>query len=187
MNAKAEADKTWAETSSGSQHGRTHAAQGINVGMRYVKDKDSVMIDGTRASAIRKAAHLIWVHISLNNPRGPPPTWGKADVNMVQGYHSEMCQQFPELKLCESNWKANQIATDNYPSWYCGWSETQSWKSVNDVMPGVTVPNLKRSAKASCKPAAKRSRLQSSCIAPATDLGIHKVERNPYSAVIPAQ
>ena len=126
-------------------------------------------------------------NISLNNPRGPPPTWGKADVNMVQGYHSEMCRQFPELKLCKSNWKADQIATDNYPSWYCGWSETQSRKSVNDVMPGVTVPNLKQSAKASCKPAAKCSRLQRSFIAPETNLGIHKVECNPYSAFIPAE
>ena len=55
MNVKAEADKTWAETSSGSQRGWTHAAQGINVGMCYVEDKDGVMIDGTRASATQGA------------------------------------------------------------------------------------------------------------------------------------
>jgi hypothetical protein len=84
MGVKAE-DKQWTETSNaGSQHGRTCAAQGINVGMCYVEDKDGNPIDGTKTSAMRQAAHLIWVHISLNSTGGPPPTWGKADVSMVQ-------------------------------------------------------------------------------------------------------
>lgn len=29
-----------------------------------------------------------------------------------------MCRRFPQLKLCEHNWKAEQIATEYYPSWY---------------------------------------------------------------------
>lgn len=28
-----------------------------------------------------------------------------------------MRQHFPELRLCENDWKADQIASDNYPSW----------------------------------------------------------------------
>jgi hypothetical protein len=190
MDAKAEANKQRTETSSaGSQRGRTRAARGINVGMRYVEDKDGNTIDGTRASAMRKAARLIWVHISLNNPGGPPPTWGKADVTMVQAYRSEMCRQFPELRLCESNWKADQIATDYYPSWYSGQSENQSRVNVamhtgvqsTNTVPGMTTSNLKRNAKELRKPGAKRPKVDGTFMASKADLSIRKVECNPHS------
>jgi len=29
-----------------------------------------------------------------------------------------MCQKFPELRLCDLNWKADRIAVDAYSSWY---------------------------------------------------------------------
>ena len=29
-----------------------------------------------------------------------------------------MRRRFPELRLCEANWKVDQIATDIYPSWH---------------------------------------------------------------------
>jgi len=36
-----------------------------------------------------------------------------------------MSIRFPELGLCELDWKAEQIATDNYPSWHTTWSKQQ--------------------------------------------------------------
>jgi hypothetical protein len=32
-----------------------------------------------------------------------------------------MCSRFSELKLCDLDWKDEQIATDNYPSWHNTW------------------------------------------------------------------
>lgn len=75
------------------------------------------MISGdTRASEIRRFARSIWV--LLGKQGTPPATWGAADVETRRMYCLEMCSRFPELKLCDLDWKAEQIATDNYPSWH---------------------------------------------------------------------
>ncbi|KAF8808617.1 hypothetical protein BYT27DRAFT_6542306, partial [Phlegmacium glaucopus] len=51
-------------------HGRSHAAQGINVTMQYVEMEDSTIISGNRATEIRKFVHAIWV--SFSKTGGPP-------------------------------------------------------------------------------------------------------------------
>ena len=33
-----------------------------------------------------------------------------------------MGSHFPELRLCDLNWKAEQIATNHYPSYFNNWS-----------------------------------------------------------------
>jgi hypothetical protein len=104
-----------------SRRGKTRASQGVNVAMRYVEEQDGTVVDGHRATEMRRYARLIWVHMAKEG--GPPPSWGKADVKLSQAYCREMCQRFPELKLCNLDWKADQIATDNYPSWYKNWLE----------------------------------------------------------------
>jgi hypothetical protein len=96
--------------------GRTRAAQGINVKMRYVEQRDGTIIDGDRASEIRKFARAIWVSIAKRGPL--PPKWGQADVETRRQYCNGMASRFLELRLCEHEWKAEQIATNNYPSWY---------------------------------------------------------------------
>ena len=89
--------------------------QGINVAMRYIELEDGTVINGDRAGDIRKFARSIWVSFSKNGP--PPAKWGLADVEMRKTYCREMGNRFPELKYCDLDWKAEQIATDNYPSW----------------------------------------------------------------------
>jgi hypothetical protein len=104
------------------QRGKARASQGINVAMRYVEDENGNVVDGHRAAEMRRYGRLIWVHMANN--AGVPLSWGKADVKLSQTYCCEMRQRFPELALCELDWKADQIATDNYPSWYKNWSES---------------------------------------------------------------
>ena len=51
-------------------------------------------------------------------------------------YQCEMWQHFPELRLCENYWKAEQIAIDNYPSWrihYHGTKMKQESSNSSDV------------------------------------------------------
>jgi hypothetical protein len=53
-------------------------------------------------------------------------------------YCLEMCSCFPELKLCDLDWKAEQIATDNYPSWHSTWDSKmvhQNIKVEQDSLP----------------------------------------------------
>ena len=103
------------------RRGKARASQGINVAMRYVENESGSIVNGYRATEMRRHARLIWVHMANNG--GVPLSWGKADVKLSQTYCREMRQRFPELALCDLDWKADQIATDNYPSWYKNWSE----------------------------------------------------------------
>jgi len=132
------------------QRGKARASQGINVTMRYIEDENGTVIDGHRATEVRRYARLIWVHMANNG--GLPLSWGKADVKLSQNYCREMRQRFPELALCDLDWKADQIATDNYPSWYKNWSETSqkalvkheqgdSSAALNQKRPNIQPPN----------------------------------------------
>jgi len=105
-----------------SRHGKSHASQGVNVAMRYVENEEGIVADGHRCTEMCQYARSIWVHMANNG--GPPTLWGKADVKLSQSYCHEMHQRFPELQLCDLDWKADQIATDNYPSWYKNWMES---------------------------------------------------------------
>ncbi|KAF8806798.1 hypothetical protein BYT27DRAFT_7008766, partial [Phlegmacium glaucopus] len=97
--------------------------KGINVTMRYMEFEDGQMISGDRASEIRQFACVqsssIWV--LLANKGAPPATWGATDMESRKLYCQEMCLHFPELRLCDLDWKAEQIATNNYPSWHNTW------------------------------------------------------------------
>lgn len=136
--------------------GRGRAAQGINVAMCYVELEDGTVINGDRAAEIRKFARSIWV--SFSKKGAPPSKWGQADIEMWKTYCREMGNQFPELTFCDLDWKADQIATDNYLSWYVNWhpkSETVQMKA-EDREPGENGTNTKRSRKASTKTANKK-------------------------------
>ncbi|KAF8806943.1 hypothetical protein BYT27DRAFT_7016903, partial [Phlegmacium glaucopus] len=88
----------------------------------YMDPINGTVVDGHKATEMRRYARLIWVHMA--NKGGLPLSWGKAGVKLSQVYCREMRQRFPELALYDLDWKADQIATDNYPSWYKNWSET---------------------------------------------------------------
>ena len=84
--------------------------------MQFVEKENGTVIDGNRAAEVHKFAQSIWISISK---RGPPPLkWGQADAETRRQYCDGMASHFPELRLCEHDWKAEQIARDNYPSWY---------------------------------------------------------------------
>ncbi|KAJ6622169.1 hypothetical protein B0H10DRAFT_2014594 [Mycena sp. CBHHK59/15] len=95
--------------------GGTLVSQGVNTMGRYIEDQQGKVVDGHRLSAICKLAARIW--FSLVAHGNTPRTWGQASIDVVTLYNNEMCCQFPELRLCADNWKAQKIATVNYPSW----------------------------------------------------------------------
>lgn len=121
---------------SDAQRGRGRAAKGINVSMRYVEYENGEMISGDRATEIRRFARSIWVLLAKKGI--PPATWGAADIETRKLYSQEMCTRFPELKLCDLDWKSEQIATDNYPSWHNTWDSktTQQIERDNSLAPG---------------------------------------------------
>lgn len=61
------------------RRGKARASQGINVAMRYVENESGSIVNGYRATEMRRHARLIWVHMANNG--GVPLSWGKADVD----------------------------------------------------------------------------------------------------------
>jgi hypothetical protein len=84
--------------------------------MLFVEDEDGKSIDGHRATEIRRIARSIWAEFAKKGRA--PKSWCKADMSTAQEYNREMRRFFPELRFCEFDWKAEQIAIENYPSWY---------------------------------------------------------------------
>jgi hypothetical protein len=119
--------------------GKARASQGENVTLRFVEDEKGNVIDGFRATAIRKFSREIWS--GLGNIGKAPKSWGKVDAKVAAEYRTEMGRKFPELRFCEGNWKADLIATLNYPSWYNNNIEKESMKRPS-VEP---LPTAKRS------------------------------------------
>src|SRR3981081_1754145 len=52
--------------------------KGVNVTMRFVEFASGGVIDGNRATDIRRHARSIWVYMA--NTGTPPATWGSADL-----------------------------------------------------------------------------------------------------------
>lgn len=85
--------------------------------MQYIEHPDGSTIDDERAKSIRRHARAIWQQFAqVSNLL--PLTWGKASIAVSRQYHQEMRAKFPELAFCEDDWKAEEIATYYYPSWY---------------------------------------------------------------------
>jgi len=101
------------ESSTTGDKGR--GPMGVNVTLRYVEDEHGTVIDGFRGSEMRKFARSIWSQLARAGKA--PRSWGKAELDVAAHYRREMRRRFPELGLCEYDWKADQLATDNYPNW----------------------------------------------------------------------
>ena len=87
--------------------------------MCFAEREDSTVVDGHVASSIRRCARSAWVHLA--NAGNAPPKWRSAGTAVVRSYHEEMYRRFPYLQCCDDDWKVEQIAMDNYPSWYSSW------------------------------------------------------------------
>lgn len=119
--------------------GKARAAQGENVSLRFVEDENGNVIDGFRATAMRRFAHELWA--SLNGIGKAPKTWGKVDAAVAAQYQNEMEQRFAELRLSDNHWKADLIAMLNYPSWYNNNVEKEEHSKRLSVDP---LPDAKR-------------------------------------------
>ena len=100
--------------------------------MRYVEMASGKIIDGNRATDMRRFARSIWVYMAKAGT--PPAMWGSADLKTREMYCKEMTHTFEELSFCDLDWKSEQIVTDNYPSWRMTWTK-QNQEKNQDVKP----------------------------------------------------
>ncbi|KAG6914756.1 hypothetical protein DXG01_015506 [Tephrocybe rancida] len=109
-------DSERARKDSGDTKKGKSRSPGKNITMRYVVGQDSIPVNGNEAKKIRHYAHALWGLYAEHNIC--PLTWMKASSDVMQHYRNSMNTKYPDLRLCEDNWKSEQITIDNYPSWY---------------------------------------------------------------------
>jgi hypothetical protein len=114
--------------------GRTRAANGINVSMKYIEDRDGQPINGHMASDIRRHARSIFIGLALEGHLFT--SWTEADHASLKLYYREMAERFEELRLCANDWKAEMIALDIYRTWREQWQKKKKKKTDKDVKNG---------------------------------------------------
>ncbi|KAF9498381.1 hypothetical protein BDN71DRAFT_1587417 [Pleurotus eryngii] len=87
-----------------------------NVTAWYITDLKGQPVSGRYVDDIRKHARAIWWQFHAAGIA--PMKWSQASLTTKKAYEAELCTKFPELTYGENNWKAHQVATDNYPNWY---------------------------------------------------------------------
>jgi hypothetical protein len=101
------------------KRGRGRAAEGINVNMLYIVDRDGRAVDGFVSTQIRKVARDFWKGLS-NAGKAPDKWMTDVDLATSEQFHHEMQSRFDVLCLCDAAWKVDQIAIDFYPAWRTG-------------------------------------------------------------------
>lgn len=109
--------------------GRTRAALGINVNMKYIEDRNGQPINGHLASDIRRHARAIFVGLALKGYLFT--SWTEADHDSLKTYYREMAERFEELRLCANDWKAEMVALDIYRTWREQWEKRQKRKMTD--------------------------------------------------------
>lgn len=117
-----------------NKRGKGRASQGQNVKMRYLQHENGSTIDGWRASDIRRYARSIFVGFALQ---------GKVFHSWVEGvdaasrtsYYRDMVARFPEVGLCELDWKSEQVASDIYSQWRSNWMNKQEGEKSKGKVP----------------------------------------------------
>lgn len=110
--------------------GRTRAAQGINVNMKYIEDRNGQPINGHLAGDIRRHARAIFVGFALKGYLFT--SWTEADHDSLKTYYHEMSERFEELRLCANDWKAEMIALDIYRTWRDQWEKRQKKRKKSE-------------------------------------------------------
>lgn len=169
----------------GVERGRVRAAQGENVMLLYVEDEHGSPVDGYRASKVRKFARSIWV--ALDHAGQAPQSWTKVKSEAGAHYRKAMAWRFPELRLCDSDWKADQVAIDNYPSWRANYHNLVKEEDVSDVDEGlgnqVVRAGSKRLQNRSTSKAKKKLRAGSSVSTPVVETSA--IPRTPELLLAP--
>ena len=123
--------------------GRTRAAQGINVNMKYLEDREGRPVNGHIASDIRRHARAIFV--GLAHKGCVFSLWTEADYNSLKTYYGEMAEHFEELRLCANDWKAEMVALDIYRTWREQWQKKQKKNNKDTVKIEVSDINMDES------------------------------------------
>ncbi|KAJ7048246.1 hypothetical protein C8F01DRAFT_1380645 [Mycena amicta] len=96
--------------------GSSRAAQGENVVCWFITDAAGIAIGPARVGEIRALARAIFIH--LDSIGMAPTTWTQSSIAVREYYVQELEDAFPELRFCDSHYKACEIAIITYSGWH---------------------------------------------------------------------
>ncbi len=82
----------------------------------YMEGEDGNAVSAVRAQEIRAVAFSLWFEI-LNKGRAPAK-WSEAAADVKNFYYACLEDKCPEMRYCHNSWKAQHLATKNYPSFH---------------------------------------------------------------------
>lgn len=83
----------------------------------YIVDDTGEPVDYGIACKIRAKARRIWKDLKQQGYFNDVATWQELGDVALMHYYAEMEDEFPDLRHCDSHWKSEEIATDNFPNW----------------------------------------------------------------------
>ncbi|KAJ7939210.1 hypothetical protein B0H13DRAFT_2300961 [Mycena leptocephala] len=112
-----------------SQRGSRRLADDENVMFWFIEDQDGNPVAGSRA---------------------------KADIFVRNYYAGEMRREFPELRLCDFDYKAHRIATMTFPNWVKNYKNPSSIKAEPDIEDDVSITKQPASDPPDGEPVSKK-------------------------------
>ncbi|KAG6913857.1 hypothetical protein DXG01_003830 [Tephrocybe rancida] len=83
--------------------------------LAYIQNKDGDPINELQASELCHHARSVWEY--LHTEGMAPDTWKQCSEPALNYYLDEMYKFYPDLLLCDGDWKAERLVTDNYTGW----------------------------------------------------------------------
>jgi len=87
----------------------------------FVESVDGIPVSPEKIAAVRRSSRELFFSLQVmyaNNKRPAPGSWGATSYGDKEFYREKMKEQYPELTLCEADWKVEFVATQTYPGWY---------------------------------------------------------------------
>lgn len=109
----------------------------------YIETADGELLSEDQMSKIRLTMRSSFQHLKRLNLL--PDTWTKICHVGRKLYLLTVCNAHPELTYCDSFWKAEQIAIDNFPSWHNNHVRVKKEPAEKQESVDMKLPSLKRS------------------------------------------
>lgn len=123
-------EKSWTTYKSRIRQG--HLAPTADPGaLDFIESDDGIPVSVDRIKIIRRTSRELFTSIRAKweeSGRSAPDSWGKMSHGNKLFYREKMKEQYPELGLCEDDWKCEFLATQSYPGWH-----RNHGRSVEDV------------------------------------------------------
>ncbi|KAI9067506.1 hypothetical protein FKP32DRAFT_1601069 [Trametes sanguinea] len=97
------------------QGGDRYEQRSVDSVLQYLEDADGQVVSKYRVAEIAEHQRRLWE--KYRSEGRLPLKWSQADSDVVAHHRRNMYSKFPELALCDGDWKVTRFATERFSSW----------------------------------------------------------------------